>query len=60
MQKNIGSYDKMIRAVLGLFLVSLVFWGPETQWGYIGLVLLGTSLVNFCPLYSLIGINTGA
>lgn len=60
MKKNIGSYDKFIRAILGLFLLSLVFWGPETPWGYIGLILLGTSLVNFCPLYSLLGVNTGA
>ena len=58
MKKNIGSTDKWIRIVLGLFLISLVFWGPETAWGWIGLIPLATALLNFCPLYVPFKIST--
>jgi hypothetical protein len=35
-----------------------VFVGPQTAWGWVGLVPLATGLVGFCPLYSILGINT--
>ncbi len=44
--------------VLGLILISLVFVGPRTPWGWLGLIPLLTAVVSFCPLYRLIGINT--
>ena len=43
---------------LGLVLLSLAFVGPQTPWGYIGLIPLLTGIVGFCPLYRLLGINT--
>lgn len=58
MKANVGSADKIIRIVLGVILISLVFVGPKTQWGWIGLVPLLTGLFNFCPLYSVIGMST--
>lgn len=58
MKKNIGSTDMIIRLVLGLFIVSLIFWGPKTLWGLIGLVPIITGLIGYCPLYPLLGINT--
>ena len=58
MKKNIGTADKWIRIVIGLFLISLDFWGPKTAWGCIGLVPLATALVNFCPAYALLKIST--
>ena len=58
MIKNVGGVDKIARIVSGLVLISLVFIGPQTPWGWIGLVLLATGLINFCPLYPLVGINT--
>jgi membrane-associated protease RseP (regulator of RpoE activity) len=58
MNKNVGGVDKIARIVGGLVLISLVFIGPQTPWGWIGLVLLGTGLINFCPIYPLLGINT--
>jgi hypothetical protein len=39
-------------------LVALVFVGPRTPWGWIGLVPLLTALIGTCPLYSLIGLKT--
>ncbi len=58
MVKNMGSVDRAIRLVLGLALISLVFAGPKTVWGWIGVIPLATALVGWCPLYSLIGVKT--
>jgi hypothetical protein len=58
MTQNVGSLDRAIRAIAGLILISLVFIGPQTPWGWLGLVLLGTALVGWCPPYALFGINT--
>ncbi|MEZ5844319.1 MAG: DUF2892 domain-containing protein [Hyphomicrobiaceae bacterium] len=58
MPQNVGTVDRIIRVVVGLALISLVFVGPKTAWGWIGLVPLGTALLGWCPPYSLLGINT--
>jgi hypothetical protein len=55
---NEGLMDRVIRIVIGLGILSLVFVGPQTAWGWIGLVPLITGIVGFCPLYKLIGLNT--
>lgn len=36
----------------------LVFVGPQTAWGWVGVVPLITGLAGTCPVYSLLGINT--
>ena len=56
--KNEGTVDRALRVVVGLAVLSLVFVGPATAWGWVGLVPLLTGLVGFCPLYSILGINT--
>lgn len=58
MKCNAGKADRALRVVLGLGLLSLAFIGPQTPWGYIGLVPLLTGAIGFCPLYPLVGINT--
>lgn len=60
MKMNEGKLDRAVRIVVGLGLLSLVFMGPQTSWGYIGLVPLITGLVGVCPLYSLLGFKTCA
>lgn len=55
---NMGSADRAIRALLGVILLSLVFVGPQTAWGWIGIIPLATALMGNCPVYSLIGIKT--
>lgn len=55
---NVGTVDRVVRILFGLVLLSLVFVGPKTAWGWIGIVPLLTGVINFCPLYSLIGLNT--
>jgi ABC-type polysaccharide/polyol phosphate export permease len=55
---NIGMIDRALRAIIGLGLISLVFIGPETNWGWLGLVPLLTALIGNCPAYSLLGVST--
>jgi len=50
--------ERVLRVVVGLVLLSLVFVGPKTPWGWIGLVLLLTGATGLCPLYTLLGIST--
>jgi len=56
--KNEGTVDRVLRVVGGAALISLVFVGPETPWGWIGVVPLVTGLIGNCPVYSLLGIST--
>ena len=62
MKSNVGGIDKILRIVVGLGLLSLLYFleGNARWWGLVGLVPLATGLINFCPLYTLLGINTGA
>lgn len=57
---NVGSVDKVLRMVLGVALLSLIFVleGPARWWGLVGLVPLGTALMSYCPLYSIVGMST--
>jgi hypothetical protein len=52
---NVGSMDRILRIILGLGLLSLVFVGPQTPFGWIGLVPLLTGLMSTCPIYSVFG-----
>lgn len=56
--KNIGTIDRVLRIVVGLALISLVFIGPMTPWGWVGVVPLVTGLIGWCPAYTLFGIKT--
>ena len=56
--KNVGTIDRVLRIVVGLALISIVFVGPQTPWGWIGVVPLANALIGYCPLYSLLGIKT--
>jgi hypothetical protein len=58
MNQNEGSVDRVARVLLGSVLLSLVFFGPHTWLGWLGIVPLFTGLVGFCPLYRVLGLNT--
>ena len=58
MTTNVGTIDRAARVILGLVLLSLVFVGPQTPWGWIGIVPLATALIGWCPAYSIFGIKT--
>lgn len=55
---NEGTIDRFLRVTVGVVLVALVFVGPKTPWGWLGLVPIATGLLGNCPLYSVLGINT--
>jgi len=55
---NEGGADRIIRVIFGVLLLAIVFVGPKTPWGYIGVVPLLTGLLGSCPLYSLFGLST--
>jgi len=63
MKKNMGSYDKLIRLVVAIVLIVLYY--KEILPHPLGIIALAlalvltvTSLIGFCPLYTLFGINT--
>ena len=58
MTANVGGIDRILRIVVGLGLLSLVFVGPQTPWGWIGLVPLLTALIGYCPAYTIFGLST--
>lgn len=55
---NVGTTDRWIRIVMGLVLIALVFTGPRTAWGWIGLVPLLTGVLGFCPMYATLSMST--
>ncbi|WP_158967995.1 YgaP family membrane protein [Chachezhania sediminis] len=60
-RKNLGNVDRIIRAILGAALLVVFF--TATGWLHwvalvVGLVLLGTSALGYCPPYAILGINT--
>lgn len=56
--QNVGGIDRVLRVLVGIVLIALVFVGPKTNWGYIGIVPLLTGVFSFCPLYTALGIKT--
>ena len=58
MTKNIHNVERAVRIIIGLIIVSLVFIGPQSNWGWLGLIPLATGLTGWCPPYSMLGIST--
>jgi hypothetical protein len=58
MRLNEGTVDRVLRVVVGAGVLSLAFIGPQTPWGYLGVIPLLTGLVGYCPAYAILGIST--
>jgi len=63
MKKNMGTTDRIVRLIFAAALLGLYFTGMVS--GTLGIVFVIiaavftlTSLVSFCPLYTLFGMNT--
>jgi hypothetical protein len=63
MKKNMSSADKMVRLIVAAIVVTLYF--TDVISGTLGIILLAlsavfvlTSLISFCPLYTIFGIST--
>lgn len=63
MKKNMGTADRVIRTIVAFLIAVLYFTGVISgTWGIvlmiIAAVFLLTSIISFCPLYTLLGIKT--
>ncbi|MFZ5963278.1 YgaP family membrane protein [Thalassococcus sp. BH17M4-6] len=67
MTTNVGTIDRVLRAALGIVLLYLAFFSglptftePLFKYGaaIVGIVMLATSTLKLCPLYSIFGIKT--
>ena len=59
MKKNLSQIDRGLRAVVGLLVLWLGYYS-QSYWGLIGLMLLATSAISFCPLYCVFKFSTKA
>ncbi len=64
---NVGNIDRGIRLVIGIAALAAVFVGPFAGGGWgrialgaVGVIMIATSAIKFCPLYSLIGARTNS
>jgi hypothetical protein len=62
MKPNVGNIDRVLRALIGIGLLSLLFIleGNARWWGLVGIVPLATAVFRWCPAYLPFRINTGA
>lgn len=58
MKQNVHNIERIIRIIVGLGLISLVFAGRQTVWGWIGVIPLATGIIGWCPPYALMGFST--
>ena len=58
MTANVGGIDRIARIALGIILVALTLMGTIGPWGWLGVVLVATGVIRFCPLYPLLGLST--
>lgn len=57
MQINIGNNERVVRIIVGVIIIGLGVYF-QSLWGIIGLVPLLTGIFRFCPLYTMLGMNT--
>jgi hypothetical protein len=50
--------ERVVRVGVGLTVLSLAFVGPQSAWGYLGVIPLATGLLGSCPVYTLFGVST--
>jgi hypothetical protein len=59
MKFNVGTLDRSIRFVLGAVIIAAgIFY--QSWWGAIGLLLIITGFIAWCPVYTLLKIDSGA
>lgn len=65
MAANVGSADRGIRIIIGLVAIAAMFVGPfagpgwaRIALGAVGVIMIATSAMSFCPLYRIFGIRT--
>ncbi len=60
MKLNVGGIESFIRIFSGVCLLYGALYGIIGAWGFAGVILILTGLARFCPLTTLLGINTNS
>lgn len=47
MKRNVFAFERAGRAILGVLLLALIFVGPKTVWGLVGIPVLATALIGY-------------
>jgi len=55
---NVGSLDRILRIVIGAALILLAVLGTIGVWGWLGVVLVATAFMKFCPIYKVLGLKS--
>lgn len=63
---NVGSIDRILRILIGAALLGFIFLAgtvePSSPLGIgaivVGVILIVTAFISFCPLYAILGIRT--
>ena len=50
MRKNMGKADRLLRAILGIIIIAIGIY-YQNWWGALGLILLLTATLSWCPIY---------
>ena len=58
MKANVGGIDRVLRIVVGLTLIAMAITGAVGAWGWIGVVLVATGLIGWCPAYLPFGLSS--
>ncbi len=58
--RNEHMIERVIRVVVGVAAIAMVFVGPQTVWGWLGVVPLITGALGRCPAYGIFGVRTCA
>jgi hypothetical protein len=58
MTANVGSIDRALRVLAGLALMAAALSGVIGMWGWLGVLLVATGVLGFCPGYLPLGIDT--
>jgi Protein of unknown function (DUF2892) len=63
MNANVGSFDRVVRILLGLAMIGFALLAKNSPYsflGWIGVLPIATAFVSFCPLYTILGVRTNA
>ena len=58
MKTNVGGIDRLLRVAAGVALIWMAATGIVGAWGWIGVVLVATGLIGWCPAYLPFGLSS--
>lgn len=52
-----GNFDSVVRVFIGMIILFAGLW-YNSLWGFIGIILIATGALAFCPIYRKFNIQT--